>query len=469
MEFLTRLKELSNLGEVTAGSKKEKVVAEKISSYFDADERHTIPIHVWHWDQKHLELVCESHRVKEPLAMPYSPPSDLETRIGSTYGELVKIRLENLYDLNSTYLEHVKRGTEALIFTIDHNLRKFVVKYGDLLVKRPSHPPPIPVVYVKEDEFQKIEGRCRLLLEVDFNPNSTGYTVEAVRPGRSEEKVFITVHHDHWFSGEHDNLIGVSLLPEFRSHYYELHLVSFSAEESGAPGFPTFSWSYGSRDFVNSLNQENVELSINIDSLFPNSLTIYSTHRISGIEGTKVIYEPMIYSDGYSFVKAGIPNITFTSAPDPRYHSDSDVVQESEGPFYLRLMELVNRLLSSKIELNSSPIRDNLLKSHDYLSPELRSYSVNLVDRLNEKSVQRFILKLYGGVLAGRYAEVKLFHVFYALKLALDQREVHVEDHKALRFIGGDRRFYINFLNQLKRDETEVLLSEIYSNLKQIL
>jgi len=88
---------------------------------------------------------------------------------------------------------------------------------------------------------------------------------------------------------------------------------------------------------------------------------------------------------------------------------------------------------------------------------------------LNEKSVQRFILKLYGGVLAGRYAEVKLFHVFYALKLALDQREVHVEDHKALRFIGGDRRFYINFLNQLKRDETEVLLSEIYSNLKQIL
>jgi len=196
--LFSRVKELSKFGELIAGDKKERLVIDKIKEFFEEKEdvqTYVYPQNVLYWEQKEIEIECEGNKV-ESIAMPYSPSIDIETT------NYKVIKLNGLLEINKYY--HLYKD-KLLIFTLDNYMRKFVLKNGKLLSHLPQPPPEIPAFYVREKDIPSIKGNCRFYLKSKFR-ESTGYTIEAIQPGRSEEKIYVTKDESLAFQGGDENL-----------------------------------------------------------------------------------------------------------------------------------------------------------------------------------------------------------------------------------------------------------------------
>lgn len=408
--LIERVKELSKFGELITGDKKERTVVDKIKEFFEEKKLETriYPLKVLNWKEDAVEIECEGKRV-DGISMPYSPSIDTET-------ESYKIiRLNNILEIN----KYIKiYNDRILIFTLDNHMRKFVLKNGKLLSHLPQDPPRFPAFYVREKDIVNIKDKCRFYLNTKFQ-ESTGYVVEAINPGHFENKIYVTAHHDHWLSGEHDDLVGVSLLPELSSEKYELHLVSFTAEESGC-FYSSFSWGCGSFNFLKGIKLENVSLAISLDNVTPNS-KFFTTPGISGyFQGN--LESPSAYSDSYNFLKLGIPSVTLSDINYPYYHSDADFVNSSED--FNWILHQLNNILSQEIKINLKELKSYI--SRFTLSLELRSVLFNLM----EKGRYNEILKFYGGILdwSSNVVEVYPFHRIIGIQKAFTQSYVAIED-----------------------------------------
>ncbi len=433
-----RVKELSSLGEVIAGDPKERKLVSKIDDILtDVDEKKVYPIEVLYYNSK--AFIEGEREVQDVVALPYSPPIDLSGKITRDVKECrnsgVLIELENLYDVNRYYLEALDHGCQFVVFTLDDKLRKFVVKSPPLLNLSSSVPPPIPAFYVRRRDSIYLRSNVTVKNFPTIR-RATGYILEFIRNSRGEGKVYITSHHDHWFSGEHDNLASVIMMEGVRSEKHEIHLVSFTAEEMGSPYLSSFSWSYGSRLFVENLKDvNNVVLNVNLDNVVPSNLVVKASPGVYAIAKkffSNVKKEVEIYSDGYSFFKRGIPSITIEGVNE-NYHSDSDYVSRDEENGFLSLVTTLRRLLDEDIEVTISEISEEALQSAKSLPLPLRTHCVNLLSESKVKSLGTRLYKLYGGVLGSRetYAVVKPFPHFYAIKLLRSDPKIYVEGSPA--------------------------------------
>jgi len=329
-----RIKELSTLGEIVAGDQKERKLISKFEKMFsNIDDKKIIPIEVLNYSS---ETYIEGDKKIDAISLPYSPNIDFDGKIVRDFKSCtnagILIILDNLYDINKFYMNALENNCQFIIFTLDNSLRKYVVKTPPLLNLSASFPPPIPAFYIRKKDLNYIKEKISIKSLARIK-RTTGYILEIIKNAKKEDKVYISSHHDHWFTGEHDNLASLALFPEIESNIYELHLITFTAEESGALGFSSFSWSFGSRYYLDNIvkDLDNIVLNINLDNIDPFNPIVKISPGLFSLASKyfNTKKEMEIYSDGYSFFKKGIPSLTIEGI-NPNYHSYNDIVNKDE-------------------------------------------------------------------------------------------------------------------------------------------
>ncbi|MBB5252986.1 M28 family peptidase [Sulfurisphaera ohwakuensis] len=444
MTLRERVKELSKYGELIAGDKKERLIVDKIKEYFEVNKITTYinPQNVLKWEEKEIELECEGIKIKA-ISLPYSPSIDVET------SDYQVIKINNILDVNKYYRNN---SNKILVFTQDDLMRKIVLKNGTLLSHLPQNPPRLPAFYIRYKDANQIKGKCRFFLKSSFE-ESIGYTIEGIIPGKTEDKIYVTAHHDHWFKGEHDDLISVSILPELKSEKYELHLISFTAEESGC-FFSSFSWACGSYNFLRS-NKIDAKLSISLDNLTLNS-KFFVTPGLFKYFKNAVQY-PSPYTDSYNFLKRGIPTISMSDIDYPYYHSEADEISETEN--YEEIVKLLNVFLSNEITINPQELVNVIFDTP--LPIEIKELALNLIERgkYNE------LLKFYGSILdlSKNTIQTYLFHKLVGINKAYEN-SVAIEDFVELRNYCEDEicsKLYEKFLYYLQKEITNEYLIQL--------
>lgn len=466
MGLYEKVKELSRYGEVVSGDRKEKYLVKQIKAQFEPhfDEIKIYPTEVLSWSNKELEIECEGGKVPKSdiVTLPYSPSADLETE------NYKIISLNNLTELNVKYGLLGNEG-KVLIFTLnDDTLRKVVLKNRILLQNSPQPPPYTPAFFVTQNALKFLKGKCRFYTENIFK-NSIGYSIEGISNRKNDEKIYVTAHHDHWFYGEHDDLVGVALLTELMNEKYdnEIHAISFTAEESGCY-FESFSWACGSKAFVenNAKRLEGTKFVLSLDNI-ADSLYVYYTPVLSiplSNNITNVSY-PSPYTDSYRFLSAGIPTISFHSINYKYYHSSHDILTEEEAKMIEEniIPLIVNTLRNTR--LTSLEVFMNYIKNQVIELPvEIKTLITNIEGKRFDYNT---ILPLYKSIL---YSNGKImttiFHTLKGIKESYFDIYVALEDFGEIEHKEGSNEVnYFTYLNRLYREETKkfyALLSDIF-------
>ena len=397
------IKELSKYGEVLPGSRKERQVTEKVREFLEegSDEVTVIPTTVLAWEEKEVKVDCGV----KAIALPYSKSGE---------GKIKVVRVRSLFDIPKAYMEAAREGAEIVAFTLnDRTLRRFVVKFGTLLQYSGAEP-PVPALFMSEDPGTECYGYVKTDLR-----EGTGYTIEATRNGKSDEFVVVSAHHDHFMSGEHDDLAGVALLRFIKSKERTIKLVSFTAEEMGC-FYDTLSWGCGARSYVNGL-KEYPYFMIDID--FPDESSVLflspGLENVANITKLKVELRPQAYTSSYAFLRKGIPTLTLSPLEErPYYHSNLDIVD-------LREEDYLN-FFASEIEkiANRATIEES-----EKVNPIYREIrNVPLEARLTTLFLDlREVLKTYRMVMTSGRARYRVFGELIGMAESYDSR-VTVEE-----------------------------------------
>ncbi|BDC19324.1 M28 family peptidase [Acidianus sp. HS-5] len=460
--IVERVKELSSLGEIFAGDKKEDKMVNRIRKLFDkCDETRVIPIPVLNYSESH-EIIGKS-KIESAEYLPYSPNIDIEGKLVDSTEEckdsILRVKINNLFEIPRSYIKAVENNCLAVVFFTDKR-SKFVIKSDPLLNLFPTAPPKIPGIIIPKSEEDRIESKLSIKANVSIR-ESAGYILECIKNSKYEKKIYITAHHDHWFKGEHDNLLSVSMLPELNSEKYELHLVSFTAEEAGALGYQSFSWSYGSRKYFEVQNKNmDILLNINLDNIDPCNLKIKAISSMPSIFEkyfNNIHYEPEIYSDGYTFIKNGIPSITFEGYYKG-YHSTNDEVNPAEEECITNLLLTFNKILNDNTleEIRYEKLRNEIMQNMSSIQAPLRTYLVNILDKLNDREIYETMLKLHGGILSmDGLATVKPFHKLVGIRYG---KPVYIEGKPSLKISSTDKLY----LSSIAKEFENEYMSKIY-------
>ena len=434
------IKELSKYGEVLPGSRKERQVTEKVRELLEegSDEVTVIPTTVLAWEEKEVKVDCGVKAV----ALPYSKSGE---------GKIKVVRVRSLFDIPKAYMEAVREGAEIVAFTLnDRTLRRFVVKFGALLQYRGAEP-PVPALFMGEDPGTECYGYVKTDLR-----EGTGYTIEATRNGKSDEFVVVSAHHDHFMSGEHDDLAGVALLRFIKSKERTLKLVSFTAEEMGC-SYDTLSWGCGARSYVNGL-KEYPYFIIDID--FPDeSSVLFVSPGLENVANTtklKVELRPQAYTNSYAFLRKGIPTLTLSPLQErPYYHSNLDIVDPREEDYL--------NFFASEIEkiANRATIEEN-----EKVNPIYREIrNVPLEARLMTLFLDlREVLKTYRMVMTSGRARYRVFGELIGMVESYDSWVTVEELGEFEPFSGNPILYFYEYkkkLSSLVQKSSPIALNEV--------
>lgn len=407
MQFLNEafnlVNELRTFGEIVSGSKQEekivKYIYEKLKSYADEVKIHGFNVTMWidNGSQLYVRSKDREELIKA-AALPYTPRSNVEGSIvyAREFGiRESKVNVEGKIVLTEwakdpdeaehQYLEAIEHGALGLILIDNYpsRLRRIVIKGTYGYSHNPSIPPPIPALSIRYEDglkLRKMISTGNVSVEIETNVKisfeAKGKTVEAIFSGSYEkEKILITAHHDHWFSGVSDNLLGIAFLlweaEKLRKQKIirEVRIISFGAEECGAPYFTEWYWSYGSRWYV-----RNVALKYGLDTIY----AIYNWDVVgkgkivisaSGFEYLKFLSKKINhafleldnpYFDSYSFSSLGLPSATINTIGSVMdiYHTDKDVLEfldlNTIKEAFTLSHKIIHNLTSEKHVLDSS-------------------------------------------------------------------------------------------------------------------
>jgi Iap family predicted aminopeptidase len=469
--IIEQIKEFSSLGEIITGDDKEKKLINKIKKYLELYKIETriLPISVLHWNVIESHVECNGKKIMAIL-LPYSISHDIETE------KYCISKVKNINEIYINYNLYINK-CDIIILTLDEILRKTVIIFGSPLQHFPNPPPPIPVYYVPMNEIISINGKCRFYSKVKINPNAIGYIIEGIIPSKSDNAVVVSVHHDHWFNGEHDNLLGVSLLPFIRSDKYQLHLISFTATESGARGFSTFYWAYGSKVYLQKIIKDSntISFNVNIDAIFGEPKIYVPPSLIIPINEFRIKNKIEVFSDSYNFIKYGIPSINITSVDKNKIHSEKDIIEKIDFNVINKIINVINKIINNNININKNEFErfsNNILK---FLPLKLKSYFVNIIDNINNMPNYKLFLKLYGAIIDNNSTKLDAipFHKIYQITNLIKGKIIYAEDSKINNFIYKSNinynRFYNIYLNELLKDTEEYYIDFIYRNLKEFL
>ncbi|WP_162582718.1 M28 family peptidase [Acidianus brierleyi] len=450
-----RIKELSSMGEIVAGDQKERKLISKFEKMFsNIDDRKIVPIEVLNYSS---ETYMEGEKKIEAISLPYSPDIDFDGKIVRDFKSCnnsgILIILDNLYDINKFYIKALENQCQFIVFTLDNNLRKYVVKTPPFLNLSASIPPPIPAFYIRKNDLDYIREKISIKNLTKIK-RTTGYIFEIIKNAKKDDKIYVSAHHDHWFTGEHDNLASLALFPEIESSIYELHLITFTAEEAGALGYSSFSWSFGSRYYLDNVvkNLDNIILNINLDNINPFSPVVKISPGLFTLS-TKyfnVKREIEIYSDGYSFFKKGIPSLTIEGI-NPNYHSDNDTVNKDEEKGFYDILHKINTILNTEIVIDNLEIKENLVNIMENLPLPLRVNLVNITNNTFLDKKPTSIYKLYGGIynFQERYAKVKPFPLILGLdSVRANTSKVFIEGKPSMELRPVDKEYYAHLMEQ---------------------
>jgi len=429
-----------NIGEVVTGSSNERKLIDLLKDFLNdiAEEVNVQRISVMSWQGIHGEVAIGGE-VFEATPLPYTPSGDVDSRIifvGNSIEErglskkdvegkiLLYESFDDVDEIESQYLEAVDYGALAFIVFDKYpsRKRKIVIK-GDYEYRyEPSTPPPIPAVHLRREEGLKIldlisrgNNYCHIHVKSNVTLSAEGFNLEAYVTYGKDKYVLLTAHHDHWFTCLTDNIIGLLLMLIIAKNIKRtLHqtlntlvITSFTAEESGAPGYAGWYWIYGSRKYIEYLDKRdmtnNIDLVINLDAIGGEKLEVY-TSNIGIIEPFRNIFEQYVdkiiphdmpYFDSFNFsYLRGIPTITFTSFNyiNDIYHSDVDNYDNIKWNTIISSYQVLQKLLRNVL---NKDLRKSIRYSKyiELLYDEVTKFEVPVELKLNIYRLYQYIKK----------------------------------------------------------------------------
>lgn len=350
--------------EAIAGSKAEHLIAEEIRDYFkeysDWVEVLKTPLDTWE------EIDCSISFHDYSLncrSMPFTLSGEAEGEpVFASYlgdrivsdkqiaGNIVFVPFpEDPDDSKYVVLKLYEHGAKAVVFydMLPGRYRRMVIIGDEDFSFSHGAPSPIPAASIRKEDYLKIykERPRRIVFRsmTRIKHNVYGLTVIAGINGRGEDEIHITAHHDHWFSGFSDNMIGVELLirlmEKLRRSWNGSNLVfiSYTAEESGSPYFTSWYWIWGSRYYLDLLETRNdisrIIADINVDAVYTYPLHINANPSLMDcinklVKSGKAVYDGYDHTDfdSYSYTIHGVPAITLHTFKEMKhiYHTDLD-------------------------------------------------------------------------------------------------------------------------------------------------
>ncbi|MDM7276045.1 MAG: M28 family peptidase [Thermoprotei archaeon] len=358
IEFLSR--ELYTGSEVNSGSLGEVREVERvkglIESYFNVKAR-TLEVPLLTWRLKHLSL---EPKPEAYATAPYVESSTVEAAWFKVEGDPTKPRAwkgfpegrvaivsepPNPDDIKFAAIQAAEAGAQALIVESKVAPRIIVTNGYTGFNYNVGAPTPIPVIVVEEGYSSRLAPHSRVSVSIDATTmDGYGYTIEAEVPGSSEDFFIVGAHHDRWYGGFSDNVIGLAQAMVtariLGGHGLTVKLVSFTAEEYGAPGYASWYWAWGSRFYSKQLREsrvlESAALHINYDMASIPPLRVSGSPQYVGLvrsDSTERCCE-CAECDSFSLASTGVPTICMHSlwSPEARalYHTPRDAPDKSD-------------------------------------------------------------------------------------------------------------------------------------------
>ncbi len=412
------------------------VLKEMFSEYSDWIKIENIPTDTWYEE----ECLVETNNLSiKCYTMPYvntvEVTGSLEEAIivgnkivsRDIENKIVAIEFPKELDASKyIVLELYRKGASAVMF-YDTELDKVrrTVMNGDITYSfHHGSPPPIPVVSIKYKDYvllKKKPNKIRISIRAKTLHSVNGKIFIAGINGRGEKEIHLTAHHDHWFQGFSDNLIGLEILYRIMQKIYNkwseenLVFISYTSEEIGGPNYTSWYWIWGSRYFLKNIEErgiiDNILFNINFDALYREPIYIHGNPVLMKcIE--KMSRKHQIYYKGYdymdfdsfSYTLHGVPALTINTLDNMEeiYHSNYD---DGRGFQY----NVLNKSIETALELLRCIVHEkpryNLLVNYiktrmgDKIPLETRIL-VSKLETLGEKIADeqeriRFVTKLF--------------------------------------------------------------------------
>ncbi len=347
----------TRFGEVVAGSIRERMLVDSIRSLVEdiSAELRIEWVPVLNWEEAYCNVETEYGAIRCALQPPLMG-GDVEGKIRVL--ELQDVLLKRVSGVEDRIavleappdpddfvlisLRLVSMGVRGIVF-VDRAEALRRIAIVDQLIPRygACTAPQIPIVVVPRSAFALLKKSQRVRIAAKaFIKEGVGLNLVAYSGGRDREILYLTAHHDHWFSGYTDNLLGigiaVSLFRSISMHTnFNAVFASFTAEEGFPSTLSSFYWLVGSRHHIRVNAEkvlEDVIAALNFDVVYKPPIRM----ACGGIEalaiGRKVASDRIefdqIIFDSYAFSSVGTPAITFhsfeTALNAGIYHSTLD-------------------------------------------------------------------------------------------------------------------------------------------------
>lgn len=381
--------------EVVTGTSIEHNVAMELKNFFQEhgpDQVFLEPVSVMTWYEKECFLETSNLRIK-CYSLPYTLSTDIESSIvfadyhgerisldRSPQGKIVIIPFPpDPDDAKFVVLKLYSAGAFAVVFfdVLPGRYRRIVITGVEGFPFNYGSPPPIPAVSITKEDYLRLFMRridhARIYVKTKVEHGRYGYNVITVYNGSKDYEVIYSVHHDHWFTGFSDDLLGLEIMLKFskslgkmNNRKYTTILISFTAEESGAPGYSGWYWICGSRKYLENRfaksDLDNILMNINLDTLFTSNIhvsyNLFLYNIVMELVSHRLVDSHLLekehpYFDSFSFTLYGIPSITLHTFQELRvnYHTNLDDGKENDPmleKYMLNLLKLLHRTINNK-------------------------------------------------------------------------------------------------------------------------
>jgi len=509
--------ELLRHGEVVTGSKEEKKLLDTYSRILEESNPDIVirklPLRVLQWSEKESLVETKEGTIKT-TAFPYTLTNDIEEThifigkcddlfkrrhhvLNNIHDKIVSVFMpRDLDDVEDCYFKLLEMGVTGIIFIdfLDVH-RRFVITGSRDYSYNMGAPPLIPVLHVGKSQarhFIKHSGEKIRIYTETIVRESTGTTLEGILAGRRDhEYVLLTTHHDHWFSGFHDNILGMAFIAmmarQLKNSKLErsLLLVSFTAEESGALGFAGWYWSYGSRSYASDIKTRSIDITavVNVDMPGRSRICFSGTPEMR-IYARKIAekhgYEELLeleddnpYMDSISFSTAGWPSASIHSLPylQEIYHSSRDVSSEADWIEIWRAYEFYKEIVEGLSRGDDLPYSEGIKSIYDTyaeLNPpiELLSilYKIYRATRTCGNKVIQFLYSKYYRAYIEVYKEAPTTIRSSLLPHLSLLRDIRVMENDSITSIPV-KRYIIGYLEELPGLST--IASDSHSNIRR--
>jgi Iap family predicted aminopeptidase len=389
--ILNLANEIEKIGEIVAGTDKEKqvidIIKKNLEDYVDELIIEYVPVTSWY------EEICmiENNYNIYPCSIhpPYHGVIDIElhsnkiiefnldalehkevVNMEKLADKIVLIDMPKDPDDIATVAYILSQFKPELIVIRDKEeaLRRIVVLNNAIALYRKANQLDIPVIHIKNSlgSIDKLD-KSRIYAKSSIL-KSYGYNIIAKMYKKYNKNIYIMAHHDHWLSGGSDNVIGVSTVTTLAKIFKNLDIDNdiifafFTAEEGFPEDITSFYWLVGSRHHINKHIDDilnNTILAINIDIIYKKPLTISTSNIVlrniinSHFSNPSLDYDNIVF-DSFAFTLIGIPSITFNTfrktLEDSIYHSNKDTIDNIDVEVVvdavISMYEIINKYVS---------------------------------------------------------------------------------------------------------------------------